>query len=156
MSNDRINILKLFAMIKKVFVRGTSLLLVVLFLYASLSKLSDYGEFRNNLAESPFIGRYAGILAWFVPAAEIYISLMLLFAVTRLNGLYASFVLMLSFSVYIALLLGSGSELPCECGGILNEMSWETHLVFNCVITALSGSAALLERKRLRQLRHAA
>ncbi|NML22961.1 hypothetical protein HHL16_18940 [Pseudoflavitalea sp. G-6-1-2] len=143
-------------MIKKAFVRGTSLLLVVLFLYASLSKLSDYGKFRTNIAESPFIGRFAGVLAWFIPAAEIYISIMLLFAVTRLNGLYASFVLMLAFSVYIALLLGSGSEVPCECGGILNEMSWETHLVFNCVFTALSGSAALLERRRLRQVRPAA
>ena len=143
-------------MIKKVFVRSVSFLLVALFLYAALSKLADFREFRTNIGESPFIGRYAGVLSWFIPAVEIYISLMLLFAVTRLNGLYASFVLMLAFTVYIALLLGSGSELPCECGGILNEMSWETHLAFNCVFTALSGSAALLERKRSKQVRQTA
>ena len=142
-------------MIKKVFVRGASFLLVLLFLYAAFSKLADYGEFRTNLSESPHIGRYASVLAWFIPAAEIYISLMLLFNVTRLNGLYAAFALMLAFTVYIAMLLGSGSELPCECGGILNEMSWETHLVFNCLFVALSGAAALLERRRLKRLKSA-
>jgi uncharacterized membrane protein YphA (DoxX/SURF4 family) len=138
-------------MIKKVFVRGASLLLVLLFFYAAISKLGDYGEFRSSLADAPFIGRYAGVLAWFIPALEIYISLMLLFGATRLTGLYASFVLMLAFTVYIAALLASGSDLPCECGGILNEMDWETHLAFNCFFVALSGAAALVERRRLKQ-----
>lgn len=138
-------------MIKKVFVRGASLLLMLLFLYAAVSKLGDYGEFRSNLADAPFIGRYAGVLAWFIPALEIYISLMLLFSATRLTGLYASFVLMLSFTVYIGSLLASGSDLPCECGGILNEMSWETHLAFNCFFVAVSGTAAIVEQRRLKR-----
>lgn len=138
-------------MIKKVFVRGASFLLVLLFVYAAVSKLIDYGEFRNSLADAPFIGPYAGVLAWFIPALELYISLMLLFGATRLMGLYASFVLMTAFTVYIASLLASGSDLPCECGGILNEMSWELHLVFNCFLVAISGAATFVERRRLKR-----
>lgn len=138
-------------MIKKVFVRSASFLLVLLFMYAAISKLADYGEFKAGLADAPHIGQYAAVLAWFIPALEIYISLMLLFEATRLTGLYASFVLMAAFTVYIGYLLGSGSDLPCECGGILNEMSWETHLVFNCFFVALSGAAAIVERRRLKR-----
>lgn len=139
-------------MIKKVFVRSVSFLLVLLFLYAAVSKLLDYGEFRSSLSDSPHIGKYANVLAWFIPALEIYISLMLLFAATRLTGLYASFVLMAAFTVYISSLLASGADLPCECGGILNEMSWEAHLVFNLVFVVLSGAAAMIERRRLKQV----
>lgn len=135
-------------MTRKVFVGIVSLLLIVLFVYAAWAKLADYSNFQFGLSESPFIARFSGILAWAVPGVEIVISLLLLFPFTRLIGLYASFLLMLAFTVYIAVMLLSGLEIPCSCGGILEDMSWEAHLVFNFVYVILSAAAIMVERRR--------
>jgi len=47
-------------------------------------------------------------------------------------------------------ILSFSKELPCSCGGVLQEMSWQQHLVFNIVFTLLALLAAILERKRRR------
>ena len=110
-----------------------SALLIILFLYASISKLVEYSEFKRQLHYSPYISGFAPFLALSLPAVEILVSLMLILNKTRLWGLYASFILMTAFSAYIGYMLAFASieEVPCPCGGILGEMSWSTHLIFN-------------------------
>lgn len=137
-------------MTRKFFVGIISLLLIVLFVYAAWTKLADYSNFQFGLSESPFIASFSGLLAWAVPAVEIIIAFLLLLPATRLVGLYASFVLMLAFTVYIAVMLVSGLEIPCSCGGILEDMSWEMHLVFNSAFVFLSAAAIVAERQRRR------
>src|SRR5688572_29656190 len=68
-----------------------SSLLIILFIYTALSKLSGYNTFTIQLSKSPFITSYARSIAWSLPAGEILISLLLVFKRTRLIGLYASF-----------------------------------------------------------------
>jgi hypothetical protein len=131
-----------------IFIILITLLHVALFLYAAVSKLMDYYNFEFGLSESPFISAFAGILAWTVPGVELLIVVLLLLPVTRLAGLYASFVLMLSFTVYIAAMLLSSAEIPCSCGGVLEELSWPMHIVFNSVFVVLSAIGIVLERKR--------
>lgn len=128
------------------------LLHVALFAYAAISKLTDYYNFEFGISESPFISPFAGLLAWAVPGVELVIVLMLVIPYTRLMGLYASFVLMLLFTIYIGAMLLSASEIPCSCGGVLEEMSWPMHIVFNSVFVLLSAIGIFLERKR-RQLK---
>jgi len=41
-------------------------LFILLFVYASASKLLDFETFRIQLAQSPLLSAYAGIIAWVV------------------------------------------------------------------------------------------
>jgi uncharacterized membrane protein YphA (DoxX/SURF4 family) len=125
-------------------------LIIALFVYAASSKLLDYYNFQFGLSESPFIAPFANILAWAIPAGELLIAVMLVIPVLRLTGLYASGILMSLFTVYIAAMLLSASEIPCSCGGILEEMSWSAHIVFNSAFVALSVWGIYLQRKKRR------
>jgi hypothetical protein len=119
-------------------------LLIVLFVYAASSKLFDYNQFSTQLGRSPLIGSYATVIAWMVPAIELIIVAMLTIKPTRIQGLYASLILLLIFTLYIAGMLLSGEHLPCSCGGVISALSWKKHLIFNLFFMALSIAGILL------------
>ena len=123
---------------------------ITLFVYAATAKLLDYYNFQFGLTESPFIAPFANILAWAVPASELIIAALLVLPATRLAGLYASLVLMSLFTIYISTMLLFGSDIPCSCGGVLEEMSWGTHIIFNCFFVAISAWGIYLHRKKRR------
>jgi uncharacterized membrane protein YphA (DoxX/SURF4 family) len=129
-----------------------SLLLILLMVYAALAKLNDYYNFQFGLSESPIIAPFAGILVWAVPATELIIAAMLALPFSRLAGLYASFVLMFLFTLYIIVMLSFYDDIPCSCGGVLEEMSWGVHIAFNLLFVLLSAWAIMLEKKRRRRL----
>lgn len=131
-----------------------TLLVIILFVYAALAKLSDYANFQFGLSESPLIAPFAGFLAWAIPAGELAIAVMLVWPPWRLAGLYASFFLMLLFTLYIGGMLLSGMDIPCSCGGILEHMSWGVHLVFNGVYVVLCALAIALEIKKRKSIKH--
>jgi uncharacterized membrane protein YphA (DoxX/SURF4 family) len=135
-------------MLKRTIPGIIALLLVVLFLYTGISKLMEYSSFKEQIATSPVLAPIASFIAWALPLAEFAVAIALLIPVWRLWGLYASFVLMLLFTGYIAAILSFSKELPCSCGGVLEEMSWDQHLVFNITFTLLAIAGALLEKKR--------
>lgn len=128
-----------------------ALLHIALFAYAAISKLTDYYNFEFGISESPYISPFAGFLAWAIPAFELLIVVLLLLPLSRLLGLYASFFLMLLFTIYIAAMLLSSSEIPCSCGGVLEELSWPMHIIFNLVFVVLSAIAIILEHQRRKQ-----
>jgi hypothetical protein len=113
-------------------------LLILLFVYAAFSKLWEYNTFEIQLTNSPFLKPFAGIVAWLVPALELIIVLMITVKDTRKYGLWASLFLLFIFTFYISGMLLSGINLPCSCGGIIRELSWAQHLVFNLFFMALS------------------
>jgi len=125
-----------------------SSLLILLFVYAALSKLFEYSGFKVQLRNSEWLKPFAGIIAWLVPAIELAISLMLTVKVTRILGLYASLILLLVFTLYIAGMLLSGMRLPCSCGGIIQQLSWKQHLLFNLFFLLLSLIGIVFERKQ--------
>lgn len=137
---------------KKFIVGIISLLLILLMAYAALAKLNDFYNFRFGLSESPIIAPFAGTLAWAVPATELIIAAMLSLPFLRLAGLYASFVLMVLFTLYIIVMLSFYDDIPCSCGGVLEEMSWGVHIAFNLLFVLLSAWAIMLEKKRRRRL----
>ena len=137
---------------KKIIVGVISLLLILLMGYAALAKLNDFYNFRFGLSESPIIAPFAGILAWAVPATELIIAAILVLPYLRLAGLYASFVLMVSFTLYIIVMLSFYDDIPCSCGGVLEDMSWGVHIAFNLLFVLLSAWAIMLEKKRRRRL----
>ena len=129
---------------KKYFVDLASLLLIFLFVYAAASKLLDYQKFQVQLGQSPMLTHFAGLVAWIIPCIEIIIALSLAFGKYRIVGLYASFSLMVMFTAYIIAITRYSEYVPCSCGGILQHMTWNQHLVFNLLFVLLSLSSILI------------
>lgn len=121
-------------------------LLVLLFVYAATSKLFGFEQFRMQLGSSPLLGPYAAWIAWPVPVVELVIAGMLTVKATHLYGLYASFVLLSAFTIYISAMLLTQSHLPCSCGGVIARLGWPQHLVFNVFFMALCGWDIVTER----------
>lgn len=111
---------------------------IVLFTYASVSKLLDHETFRIQLGQSPIIAAYSQWMVWSVPLSELITVLLLVLTKLLLTGFYACLILMSMFTAYIFLILKFSPYIPCSCGGILNSMGWTEHLVFNMVFVLLS------------------
>lgn len=118
-------------------------LFVMLFLYASLTKLFDYEKFRVQLGQSPMLTDIAGFVAWFIPAIEIVIAILLIIPRTRSGALHAAFALMVMFTSYIVAITRFSEYVPCSCGGVLQNMGWTEHLIFNIVFILLAFAALL-------------
>jgi hypothetical protein len=131
-------------MIKQIVIGIIQTLLIVLFTYAALSKLLDYETFKFQLGRSPYVTETAGLVAWALPVGELAIALTLTIRRTMLLGFYASFFLMFLFSGYIYAMLHYAFYVPCSCGGILSQMSWEQHFIFNIAFAFLALLGILL------------
>jgi len=109
---------------------------ILLFCYASISKILDFENFQAQISQSPLLSSYAGVISYLTIISELIIVGLLLFPKTRIKGLYCSLGIMSSFTIYIYLILNYSEFVPCSCGGILERMDWNTHLIFNvaCVI----------------------
>ena len=133
---------------KKTFIADLiSALLILLFLYTGLSKLINHLNFVVAMNKSDLLRNYTTTLSWVVPIIEIMAAIMLSFSKTRLAGLYCSTVLMALFTGYVGLILVNSKNLPCTCGGVLQQMSWHTHLWFNFCFLILSGLGTALQLK---------
>lgn len=50
-----------------------------------------------------------------------------------------SVILMLIFTLYVALILLNAFEyIPCSCGGIMESLSWNEHLLVNLLFLAVA------------------
>ncbi|MBI2285179.1 MAG: hypothetical protein HYU71_15820 [Bacteroidetes bacterium] len=115
----------------KYLVEILSSLLILLFVYTAVNKIVGYSSFQTVLAQSPLIGSFAAVIAWFLPLVELGTASLLLFGTTRKAGFYAAASLLLVFTGYITYMLLFSPHLPCSCGGVLKFLSWQTHLLFN-------------------------
>jgi hypothetical protein len=120
--------MRLSAAIKSKILDGICLLYVILFVYAAVSKLLDFENFRVQLGQSPLLSAFAGSIAWIVPILELLIAVFIVFKKCRLIGLFAAFSLMVMFTTYIYIILNYSSFVPCSCGGILEKMGWREHI----------------------------
>lgn len=120
-------------------------LFVLLFLYAAISKILKYDISLLQMQKSPIITTYASMLVWLVPTLEIVISMMLLINRTVMLGLYAAFGLMCLFTVYIYAILNFSDTIPCHCGGALELLTWQQHLLFNIFFIIMAVVALLLK-----------
>jgi uncharacterized membrane protein YphA (DoxX/SURF4 family) len=134
---------------KQIIIEIISFLFILLFVYAALMKLRDVEQFVAQLGQSPLLMAFANWIAWVVPIVELIVAGMLIFSRFRLIGLYASFTLMVMFTVYIIVILTYADQVPCSCGGILEKMGWTEHLIFNIgfVLLALTGVILLTKQE---------
>lgn len=125
-------------MLRKAVLETIRLLFILLFVYTAVSKFIDYENFRAVIGQSPLITRFAPVLAIAVPVTEVAIALMLVIPRYRRPGLYASFAMMMLFTVYIIGLVTFSEKIPCSCGGVISYMTWQQHLYFNIVFVLLA------------------
>src|SRR5690606_30941938 len=94
-----------FVSIKKHFTNILVFLFILLFVYASVSKLVDYETFENQLGQSPLLSAFAGWVAPGVIIIELLISLLLIYEKTRLLALFGFYTVMVLFTTYIIIIL---------------------------------------------------
>ncbi len=125
----------------------SKLLYILLFVYAASSKLLDFQNFQTQLGQSPILGAFAIPVAYGIIIIEILTSLLLALGKTRIIGLYAAYILMVMFTAYIVIILNFTSFTPCSCGGVLEDLSWTEHFIFNCAYIALALWGIFLSEK---------
>ncbi len=110
-----------------------AILLVFLWGYAVISKLAEHEKFiaQMKLAPVPMMHMLGPVLGWLVPLIETVLIWLLFNEKYRELGLKLSFVLLLIFEIYISIMLLSGLDLPCTCGGLISKLQWKEHLIFN-------------------------
>lgn len=126
-----------------------SALFILLFAYTALSKLMDMPNFITTLWTMPEIREKSSLIGWSIPITELVLCILLYFPRTRLPGLYGALILMSIFTIFIGYMLLFSSKLPCHCGGVISQMTWGQHLIFNTVFIGLAWwGIRILKRKQ--------
>lgn len=135
---------------RKVVIEIIAALLVLLFLYASISKLLGFSLFVDEMNNQPFPNWMTPYLVVLIPGSEILIALALLFDRSRMMGFYASLILLFLFTLYSALVLFNVFDyVPCSCGGMLKKLNWWQHTLLTASFLILSITAIALNKKRI-------
>ena len=117
-------------------------LLIVLWIYAALSKLLDFRHFTWEMRNQALPTFVQSLLIYLLPPLEILIAVLLMFQRTLVWGLQLSGILLFLFSGYVGLTLFHFFEyVPCSCGGILEHLSWGPHLAFNLAFLSITVTA---------------
>ncbi len=136
-------------MTRKITIEIITLLFIILWVYAAVSKLLDYDTFKVQLGKSPLLTTFPELIAIAVPAAELLMAGMLLTDRFRLTGLYLSLFLMTLFTAYLIAILNFSYYIPCSCGGIIGKgMTWQAHIVFNLAFVALAIIGIILKNSK--------
>jgi putative oxidoreductase len=133
---------------RNVIVEVISALFILLFVYTAINKFLEFNSLKIALKGYPLIGSFPILIAWALPLTEAIVSILLFVPKTRLLGLYASLVLMSSFTLYLAYMLLFTPTLPCTCGGLLQKLSWPQHLVVNVAFILQAVIGIWLKQKR--------
>jgi putative oxidoreductase len=133
---------------RKIIIEIISSLLILLFLYASVSKWLAFKLFIGEMNNQPFPNWITPFLVWSIPIIEVLIAVGLIFEKTRVSALYASFFLMLAFTIYtVAILLHAFKYIPCSCGGVIRKLTWPQHLFFNLFFVGISILGIMLKKR---------
>jgi uncharacterized membrane protein YphA (DoxX/SURF4 family) len=121
-----------------------SSILLFIFLYAGIRKLADPSRFQDVLQQSSSLKPHSAVLVWLIPVLEITVAVFLFIYTTRLTGLYAATILLLLYTLYMGWMLLFSKHLPCNCGGLLEQLSWKGHLFLNAGLFLLTATAIVL------------
>lgn len=124
---------------ESIFSRVAIALLILLWIYSGVSKLIESEETQQQILSQIFPKEISRVILWSVSIIEILAALLLSFRTTRRTGIAISVVLMGVFILYIcSVVLGLFRYTPCSCGGIIANLSWTQHLIFNICFLALA------------------
>lgn len=123
-------------------------LLILLFAYTALSKILDVQEFTRQMNRQVFPVSIAKILVFAIPASELIACCLLVFKKLRRWGHLLSLFLMLCFTIYMGLaVIRVFDRVPCSCGGVLQFLDFQSHLVLNIFFLFIALIGFFSERK---------
>jgi len=73
---------------RKVILEAIASLLILLFLYAGVSKILNFDRFIGEMNNQPFPNSWTPFLVWTIPSLEIAIALALMIESTRIDHRY--------------------------------------------------------------------
>lgn len=135
-------------------IQVVSTFFIFLFVYTAVSKLMEFERFTNVLKSSPLIGNNNVLLAPMIPLVELTVSLLLVVPSVRKLGLYGAFILMCVFTTYVGYMIIFTPHLPCSCGGVLKQLTWKQHLLFNAFFTLMALFAIVIDSKNPSGMNH--
>jgi hypothetical protein len=136
----------------EMFLKIFTFLLILLWVYAALSKLADFQHFKKQMGKQALTPFVINVLIYALPPFELVLAALLSFKRSLLAGLYLSAITLLLFTGYVGLaIFGYFAHRPCSCGGILEHLSWTNHLLFNAFFVAINLNAIYLNKRKERR-----
>lgn len=135
---------------RQIIIEVIAFIFFFLFIYTGLSKVYQYHIYVHDLLRSPMLAPIAYPASILIPVSEILIAALLIPDATRKYGFGGSLVLMAMFTIYVGYVLSTSSYRPCTCGGIIRQLSWKNHMIFNVIFLLLAIVGVLLEGKKAR------
>lgn len=126
-------------------IEAITAVLLLLWIYTGLNKVIQYDKFSFEAGRSPFLQHISPQVAVLVPVGELLTAALLIFKRTRVAGLYVSLFALTLFTGYVYIMLRYAYDLPCSCGGIIELLTWEQHLLVNLMLTLLTAIALILQ-----------
>lgn len=131
---------------KQIVVDLITTLLMAMFFYTAFSKYLDFAAFQRSMQNQHLNSWITRILIFGLPPVEIIVGGLLIIPGMRQVGLTLSMLLMIVFTGYVGLILmGAFTNSPCPCGGVLKEMTWDEHFVFNALFLVMAISGTILQ-----------
>ncbi|WP_228280161.1 DoxX family protein [Sphingobacterium paramultivorum] len=117
-----------------------------LWIFVAYNKITGFDQNMEGMLRQPFPRPFAMFLAYAIPGSELTAALLIGYHRTRLFGLGLSALLMMAFTVYVglAILHVWSDKLPCNCGLII-QIGWKKHFVFNVFLLLISSWAFVLQ-----------
>lgn len=131
---------------KRTIILVISILFMVLFLYTGISKLLEYKEFNYQLRQLSIFKSFVAELTWMIPGIELAVCIMLIIKRWRLQALFTSFILMTLFTFYVIAISQLSYYISCSCGGVLEMLPNDMHIVLNIALSLLALTALYLEK----------
>jgi len=133
---------------KEIWLKIISGLIASMFFYTVFVKFRNYEQANWDMRNQVFPNGIADILTWLVPSIEAVLVLLLVFKPTRLWGFKASLGLLTAFTLYISIALTNiFGRVPCNCGGIIGELSYGWHILFNLIFMLLAFLGICIENR---------
>lgn len=140
-------------MLRKISIVGVAGLLILLFMYITVSKMLDYNSFRHALKVSPLIGEKFTIVSVVLLISMIWASVLLCTPSTRLWGLYVSAAFLLIVIIYMGYVIYFTARFDYPFSGIKSPrfgffgMTWMQFFVFNIIFFLLSLTGIFVQRR---------
>ena len=122
-----------------------TVVLLGLFFFTGMEKMWYHQSFVITLGRQPLTEWMKSGLAWGLPLAELAVVGLLVADQTRLIGLMAATLAMLSFAGYTAYAATEPTGyVPCACGKLFNSLTWGQHFWVNMGFVALAATGLWL------------
>ncbi|MDH6253389.1 ABC-type multidrug transport system permease subunit [Chryseobacterium sp. H1D6B] len=133
---------------KKTIPFAVSIFFVILFCYASISKILDFRNFQSQLGQSPGLAGYEIVVAYGIISLQMIAVILLCFRTSRFLGLWITFGILSVFAGYVAFILIYNKNLPCTCIGLFEKINWKGNLILNIGLITIALAGIFIAKKR--------